>query len=477
MYLNGSFIAHECLFPVHNPGTGKEIARISHADERDVEAAVQAAGTAFEKRHRFPTHQRMAVLQKVAARITAEAESLAYLIADEGVKTIREARGEARRAAKTIQISAEECRRLHGETIPFDQHPGSENRIGYYQREAIGIIAAITPFNDPLNLVAHKIGPAIAAGCPVIVKPHEATPLCALKLAEYFHEAQCPPGWVQVLPGLGPITGRHLVQHPRVRMVSFTGGRETGLNMLPNLGLKKVAMELGSNAPVIVCEDADLIDAVESCISGAFWAAGQNCLHVQRIYIQDSIFDSFRDRFLTAVDQLQSGDKHDESTDLGCMINLEAAEKVAELVEDAERKGAVIHTGSRARDRTNATHFPPTVIWNLPPSSRLNREEVFGPVVQLYPYRHDDEALAAANDSAFGLHAAVFTQDLDRAFQIASRLDCGGVMINDSTDYRIDAMPFGGRKHSGLGREGVRFAVEEMTEPKMICINLKRSKQ
>ena len=468
MLLNGEWVDREAKIEVRNPQDGSLVDTVPLASADDMQAAIAASEAAFREARQMPVHRRMTILEKAARTMEAEHEEFARIIASEGIKTIREARKEVTRCIQTIRISAEEARRLNGETIAFDQMPGSENRRGFYQREPIGIIGAITPFNDPLNLVAHKVGPALAAGNAIIVKPDSKTPLSALMLGRAIHDAGIPAGMLQVITGHGREVGDILVTDPRVRMISFTGGLETGLAIMERVGLKKVGMELGSNCPVIVMDDADLQEAVTANVSGAFWAAGQNCLHVQRLLIHDEIYDDFKERFVAATEEYQVGDKLDEKTDMGPLINERAAQRVEKLVEDAVRDGATLLTGG---ERSGA-FYAPTVLENVPDGTALAREEIYGPVTIFYRFRDLDEAIQRANDVEYGLQAGIFTGNLDTAFQAAARLECGGVMVNDSTDYRIDAMPFGGVKGSGLGREGIRYALQEMTEPKVVCFNL-----
>ncbi|RMF03983.1 MAG: aldehyde dehydrogenase family protein, partial [Chloroflexi bacterium] len=319
-----------------------------------------------------------------------------------------------------------------------------------------------------LNLVAHKVGPAIAAGNAIIVKPDSKTPLSALKLAQAFHHAGIPAGLLQVITGEGRHVGRVLVTDPRVRMISFTGGTEVGEAIAHQAGLKKIGMELGSNCPVIVMADANLELAVESNVSGAFWAAGQNCLHVQRLLVHADIYDDFVPRFVAAAEAYRVGNKLDEATDMGPLINEAAALRVEQMVDEALAAGATLLTGGER----SGTFFAPTVLADLPDSCALAREEVYGPVTIVYRFNTLDEAIQRANAVDYGLQAGIFTTNLQTAFSAIAQLQAGGVMVNDSTDYRIDAMPFGGKKGSGLGREGVRFAIEEMTEPKVVCLNL-----
>jgi glyceraldehyde-3-phosphate dehydrogenase (NADP+) len=468
MLLNGEWVDRSQKIEVRNPQDNSLVDTVPQATAVDMEAAIEAAVAGFERARTMPVHKRMAILQKTADILADQHEEYARIIAQEGIKTIREARKEVTRCIQTIRISAEEARRLNGETIPFDQMPGSENRMGYYSREPIGVIGAITPFNDPLNLVAHKVGPGLAGGNAVIVKPDTKTPLSALWLARAIHDAGVPPGVLQVITGPGREIGDLLVTDPRVRMISFTGGLSTGEAIMRKMGLKKVGMELGSNCPVIVMDDADLEQAVAANVSGAFWAAGQNCLHVQRLIVQDGIYDTFKQRFVDAAAAYRVGDKLDEATDMGPLINETAAKNVESMVNAAVAAGATVLTGGMRE----GTFYDPTVLENVPDSVPLACEEIYGPVTVLYCFSELEEAIERANAVDYGLQAGIFTRDVQTAFHAAARLECGGVMINDSTDYRIDAMPFGGVKGSGLGREGIKFALQEMTEPKLVCFNL-----
>jgi len=456
------------MIEVYNPGNNELVGTVPSFTPEAVEQVLATASKASETARLMPAHLRMSVLRQVAEQLLQCHEEFAQIIAKEGVKTIREARKEVTRCVETLRISAEEARRLGGETIPFDQMPGSENRFGYFKRLPVGVVVAITPYNDPLNLVAHKIGPAIAAGNAVILKPHSSTPLSAARLVELFDATELPAGVLQLVTGSGAILGDQLVSDPRVRMVSFTGGPLVGYKVLAKAGLKKVAMELGSNCPTIVMGDADMDLALDATVSGAFWAAGQNCLHVQRIFIQKECFEDFSKRFVERTERLKVGDKLDEATDMGPMINDAALLKVDEFVQDAVARGARILTGGTSEGR----YYQPTVLDQVSADCRISIEEVFGPVVALYAFDDTQEAIDLANDVDYGLQAGVFTRDLATAHRVADGLNCGGVIINDSSDYRIDAMPFGGTRSSGLGREGVAHAIHEMTDPKTYCFNL-----
>ncbi|TPE70867.1 aldehyde dehydrogenase family protein [Halalkalibacterium halodurans] len=457
---------------VIDPGTNHVIATVPAATEADAKAAIKAAKEGAEIARQMPIHERAAILKRTAEIVTRDRELFAQTIAKEGSKTIREARSEVRRCIETLTLSGEEAKRLHGETIPFSQMPGHERRVGYFYRFPIGIIVAITPFNDPLNLVAHKIGPAIAAGNSLIIKPSSFTPLSALRLVKALEEAGLPKKIVQVITGHGSVIGPTLTKHRDVRLISFTGGYETGEKIARSAGVKKLAMELGSNSPTIVLQDAELMEAVASCVSGAFCAAGQNCIGVQRIYVEQSVFNSFIQSFVAQTKQLRLGDKQSEETDIGPMISEKEAKRIERWVEEAKEEGARVLTGGR---RTGA-YFEPTVLTNVSPSSRLAKEEAFAPIVIIEGVHSLTEAVARANDVDFGLQAGLFTNNLTAAFSAIEKLEVGGIMVNDSSDVRIDAMPFGGIKKSGLGREGVRYAIEEMTEQKVVAFHLPEHK-
>ncbi|MBO1510604.1 aldehyde dehydrogenase family protein [Metabacillus bambusae] len=468
MFLAGNWVKCDRMIEVRDPQDNSIIDTVPAASAEDMMTCIEEAKEGAKIAASMPVHERMQIINAAADYIEKHTEKYARTITREGSKTIREATKEVARCIQTLRISAEEARRIHGETIPFDQMPGSENRVGYYYRFPIGIIGAITPFNDPLNLVAHKVGPAIASGNAIIVKPATVTPLSALLLAEAFAEAGLPSKVLSVITGYGNEIGDVLVTHPAIRMISFTGGLEAGEEIARKAGLKKLSMELGSNSPVIVLEDADLEDAVESTVSGAFWAAGQNCLGVQRIYVQESIMGAFQQAFVHCTKQYQVGDKQSELTDMGPLISEKEAIRVENMVNEAIGKGAVLLTGGER----NGAFYSPTVLTNVPDHCVIAKEEIFGPVVLLYAVADLDSAIQKSNDVDYGLQAGVFTNDVRKAYKAIAKMDVGGIMINDSSDYRIDAMPFGGTKKSGLGREGIKFAIEEMTEQKVVCFKL-----
>ncbi len=468
MLIGGKWVDKEQKIDVSNPYDNSLVDTVPYGTIDDIEQAIEIAQKGYEINRELPTHKRISILKKTAEIMESRYEELAKTIATEGSKTINEARKEVGRAINTITISAEEARRINGETIPFDSAEGSENRVGYYYRFPIGIIAAITPFNDPLNLVAHKLGPAIAGGNSVVLKPATVTPLSAIKLAECFLDAGLPGEILSVITGHGNEIGDALVSDERIRMISFTGGVDAGKRVVKHAGLKKIGMELGSNSPVIVLEDCDLEKAIESCVSGAFWAVGQNCIGVQRIYIQEVIYKKFRNLFVEKTKSYKVGYQLDENTDMGPMITEQEAIRVIDWVEDAVNKGANLLTGGTRK----GSLVQPTVFDDMPTTAKLDCQEVFGPVVTLYSVTTLDEAIEKSNNVDYGLHGAIFTNNLKNAFHAIKNMDVGGIIVNDSTDYRVDLMPFGGVKNSGLGREGIKFALQEMTEPKVVCFNL-----
>ena len=456
----------EQVITVSNPYTGKVIGTVPRAGRKEVDVALELAvrGTAIARK--MPSAQRAAILTGAAADIASRADAFSRCIVEESGKTIRQARKEVLRCVNTLTLCAEEAKRLAGETIPFASFAGSENRQGYYQRDPLGLIVGITPYNDPLNLAAHKVGPALASGNAIVLKPAELAPFSSIMLAEALARAGLPEGIFQVLTGDAE-TGSALVSARNVRMVSFTGGTRTAQIIAREAGLKRLAMDLGGNAPVIVMPDCNLEMAVESCVSGAFWAAGQNCIGTQRIIVLDEVYDRFLEKFVAQTRALVCGDPMDERTDVGPMITESAAQRTLEWIRDATREGAVVETGGMV-DRTL---FQPTVLTSVSRTSCVRTEEAFAPVVLIDRISSFDDAIAEANQPESMLHAGIFTSNLEVALSAIDRLEAAGVMINDSSDYRFDAMPFGGYKFGSLGREGVRFAIQEMTQPKVICFN------
>lgn len=444
---------------------GTVLARLRQSSESEVQVDLDRAAAATPAAAAMPRHERGRILDGAAALLEQRADTVADLIVTEAGKTIRQARKEVSRAVNTLKLSAAETRRNVGEVVPFDSFAGSENRQGWFTREPLGLIAAITPYNDALNLVAHKLGPAIAGGNTVILKPSQLTPLTAMLLVDLLIEAGLPADFVTVVLGDRTVA-QAIVSSRLVRMVSFTGGFATGRAIAASAGIKRLSMELGGNAPVIVFDDADLPTAVESSVSGSFWAAGQNCIGAQRILVHEAVFNDFLESFVAQTSALHSGDPRREGTDVGPMISVVAATEAKRKIDDAVRQGARLLTGGDL----NGSVLTPAVLTGVPRSCEAWNEELFAPVVLIEPFTTEEEAIRLANDSDYALQAGIFTNDLQRALRAARAIDAGGVMINDSSDYRLDAMPFGGSKYGSMGREGVRFAYEEMTQPKVIAI-------
>ena len=452
---------------VLDPEDGRPVGNVSDCTAADVDVAVTAVAQAVHEGAGWPLWQRREALHRAATLLAERREVFADLISREGCKPVRDAGREVERAVETVRLSAEQAHRLEGETLPFGNTRRGGGRIGWYTREPVGVIGAITPFNDPLNLVAHKLAPALIGGNGVVLKPAEQTPLTALAFTELLLDAGVPGDRIAVLPGRGASVGSALVAHPLVDMVSFTGGYATGNAVARAAGAKKTLMELGGDGAVIVLPDADVERAARAVVDGAFGAAGQNCLSVQRVFVAAELFDTLVDLVVRATRGLAVGSKRDPGTDVGPLVDEAAAERVEAWVTAAVEAGATVQTGAK---RDGALHWP-TVLTDVPAQARVLTEEVFGPVVSIQPYDSVDAVVAEVNRSAYGLQAGVFTRDIDRALDVAQRLRVGAVMINDTGDFRIDAMPFGGSKHSGVGREGVPFAVEAMTEPKIVAIN------
>ena len=451
---------------VRNPGSGDVVGHVADCGPDDVDHAVRAVADAVLAGPAWPLWQRREALRRAAEIVGERADLLATVISSEGTKTIREARREVTRATEVLRLCAEQADRLEGHTVPFDNTPRGVGRFGWYTREPVGVVAAVTPFNDPLNLVAHKLGPALIGGNGVVLKPAEATPLSALALLEALLDAGVPGGRLAVTPGRGANIGSVLLAHPLIDMVSFTGGAETGDRIARTAGAKKTLMELGGVGTVIVLADSNPAAAAEAVVGGAFGNAGQNCLSVQRVFVARDLMADMTRRVEAGASALVVGAQHDEATDVGPMIDLKNAQRVKEWIDDAVAAGATCVTGGRRE----GTYVHPTVLTSVPRGARLLVEEVFGPVVCLEAFDELDDVVAEVNSLEFGLQSGVFSEDLSKALDLADRLRVGAVMINDTGDFRSDAMPFGGSKRSGVGREGVPFAVEAMTEPKLVAI-------
>jgi acyl-CoA reductase-like NAD-dependent aldehyde dehydrogenase len=452
--------------PVINPYDGSVVGTVPEFSEAEVRAAIARAHEAAPVMAAMPAHQRGAILNNVARILSNRADELGKLMAQENGKPMKYARGEVLRAVDTFNFAADAARALHGETIPLDASTGGVGKFGYYVRVPVGLIAAITPFNFPINLSAHKIAPAVAAGCTIVMKPSPFTPLTAMRLAEILREAGLPEGAFEVVTG-GADVGEWLTTDPRVAMISFTGSPGVARQITKTAGLRRVVLELGGNAATIVEADANLDAAVSRTVFGSFSYSGQICISIQRIYVNRKIYDTFRDQFVAATQKLVAGDPVSDQTDIGPLINDAAADRIETWVNEAVRAGARLLTGGEREGRM----FQPTALENVRDDLPLMCAEAFGPVVNLVPYDNFEDALTMADNSSFGLQAGVYTRDLNKALRAAQRLNVGGVIINDVPTLRIDNMPYGGNKDSGVGREGPRFAVEEMTTLKAVIIN------
>jgi acyl-CoA reductase-like NAD-dependent aldehyde dehydrogenase len=429
---------------------------------------VKAARAAFDDWSARPAHERARVLRTAADLIAARSDEFARLIAREAGKALKHATAEVARSVETFTFAGEEARRIHGETIPMDASASGVGRIGFYLRMPLGVIAAITPFNFPLNLVAHKVGPALAAGNTIVLKPAEETPLTAVLMAEVFAEAGLPPHVLELVHGDGPTTGEALVTHAVPAKISFTGSPPVGARILQVAGLKRVTLELGNNSGTIVEPDADLAKAVPRTVMSAFANAGQVCISLQRLYVHEAIASRFIDEFVRQTDALVVGNPLDPRTDVGPLISDEAAQRAEQWIQDAVAQGARLLTGGRREGRL----VWPTVLTDTRPEMAVMCREAFAPLVSIVTYRDYDEALRLLADTPYGLQAGVYTNDVRKAFAAVRRLDMGGVMVNDTSIFRVDHMPYGGNRMSGIGREGVRFAIEEMTSLRMVVFNL-----
>ncbi len=466
MLIAGREVVSSRTVAVENPYDGSVLAQVPHAEPQQVSDALSAAARGAAIMERMSRFERAEILLRVSETLRRRETDLATLIASESGKTLREARGEVMRAVETFRVSAEEARRLAGEMVPFDAAPTGGDRFGFYLRVPVGVVVAITPFNFPLNLVAHKVGPAVAAGNAVVLKPASYTPLTALELGRILLECGLPPEAVSVVTGPGDAVGNALVADPRPRVVTFTGSAEVGLAITRRAGLKKLAMELGSNAAVIVTDDCDVEAAAERSALAAFALAGQVCISVQRVLVQESVVERFLSVAAETASRLRCGDQLDESTDVGPMIDESNAVRAEEWVSEAMRMGGRLLTGGK-RD---GTLLAPSVLVDVPDAARLWKDEAFAPVMAVRAYRELGEAIDAVNASRYGLQAGIYSDRLEDVLRAVHEIRCGGVMVNDVPTFRVDLMPYGGEKASGLGREGPRHSIQEMTELRVVAM-------
>lgn len=464
--VEGARVETGATFEVRSPYDGSLVATVHNARAADIERAIAAATRAFETTKRLPAWKRSAVLEWVAGAVLQRRDELAETIALEAGKPIRLARLEVDRAAFVLRVGAEEAKRITGEILPIDWLPGTERREALIRRVPLGPIAGITPFNFPLLLVAHKTAPAIAAGNPIILRPGPRTPLSALKLAQIVLDAGWPPGAVAAFPCSNDDTLR-LVDDERIKLLTFTGSAAVGWMLKGRAGRKRVTLELGGNAAVIVHADANVAYAAERIAMGGFAYAGQSCISAQRIYVHASVYDEFRSALVARATALTTGDPLDESRDVGPVIDSIAADRIGDWIEEAKAAGGRVLAGGVR----HGSIWEPTVVEGAPASARVNCREVFAPLVSLTRYEDVGDAIAAADHSEFGLQAGIFTHDQRVIDAAVEGIEAGGIIINDSSTFRVDHMPYGGVKQSGFGREGVRYAIEEMTEMKLVVYN------
>lgn len=453
----------EIIFPYDGSVAGA----VYLAGPQDLEDAMSSAQKGFEITRKLPSFRRTEILQNLNRLMKEHFDEFVELMIMEGGKNRKTAVGEMTRALQTIWVSSEEAHRLTGEVFSVDWTPAGKNRQGFTRRAPIGTVLGITPFNYPINLACHKIGPAMAAGNAIILKPAEKTPLSSVLLAKLILEAGYPPQAFSMVNCYGP-QAEMMVTDPRIAMLSFTGSAPVGWMLKSKAGQKKVVLELGGNAGLIIHNDADLKLAVQQAAEGGFANAGQNCISVQRIILQQDIYEEFTDGFIAAVKALKVGDPRDADTDIGPLISLRDAERAESWVQEAVSKGAAILLGGERK----GTLLPPTVITETTPDMKVSCQEVFAPVVTLIPYKNWDDAVAIINDSEYGLQAGLFTNDMKRIMDAWERIDVGGLQVNSAPTFRVDHMPYGGIKASGAGREGVKYAIEDMTELRLMVLNL-----
>lgn len=468
LFINGKWEESTGYEELRSPYNQEIIALIPLATKEQVDYAIASAQQATKSMRDLTAFERAEILEKVSDLFTEKLEECALILAAENAKPLKAAKAEIIRTAETYKFAAEEAKRLHGETVPLDAARSGKGRFGYTKREPLGVIGAITPFNFPFNLVAHKLGPAFAAGNTVVLKPASQTPLSAIMTAKLFEEAGLPEGALNVVTGKGSIIGDLLVQDSRVKMITFTGSVPVGTQIKEKAGLKRVTLELGSNAAVII-DSADDLDAVAArCAEGAFNFAGQVCISVQRIYVKEELFEEFIEKMKHYTSRLVIGDPKLDDTDVSALIHPKETVRIENWVEEAKASGANIVLGGNRE----GTVFQPTIVVNTAEDLSISCNEVFGPVVSVNAYKTWDEAIKLVNTSEYGLQAGVYTTNIQKAFDAADRLEVGGVIINDIPSFRVDNMPYGGVKNSGVGKEGIKYSTEEMTELKFVSFKL-----
>lgn len=468
LWINGVWETTQETTALIAPYTGEVLAQVAKATAADVTRAIEGAHEAFQSFKKTTAYERAEILYKVVMIMRERKRELAEILANEAAKPLSAGFAEIDRTIATYQFAAEAAKQSTGETIPMDAAPGVTDRIGYTKRVPLGVVSAITPFNFPFNLVAHKLGPAFAVGNTVVLKPASQTPLSSLVMAGIFKEAGLPDGALQIVTGSGSELSDTLVTHPLVKKVTFTGSGAVGLKIKEKIGLRKITLELGSNAALIVEPSTPLEKIIARCVGGAFGFAGQVCISLQRIYVHQSIYEQFTKLFVEATEKLVVGNPHNDKTDVSAMIHPNEVSRIKQWIEAAQEQGAIVATGAQFTERT----CTPTVMTNVKPGMKIVCEETFAPIVSIIPYTTLDEAIALVNDSLLALNAGIYTNVLTDAMQAAEELQAGAVIINDIPTFRIDNMPYGGVKMSGYGKEGIKYAVEEMTDLKFITMKL-----
>jgi acyl-CoA reductase-like NAD-dependent aldehyde dehydrogenase len=466
LLIDGQWVATGEWIEVKNKYSGESLGAIAAAGRDQVDAALEAAGRGAAAMAEMPAHRRASILARTADLIRARAEDLSTTLAAEAGKALKYARAEVDRAGWTFQTASEEARRLHGETLTLDGLPAGEGYFGFYTRRPVGVIVAISPFNFPLNLVAHKVAPALAAGNSVVLKPATTTPISAVKLCEILIEAGLPAGAMNLVVGPGGTVGEWLVSDPRVDKVTFTGSPAVGRRITQIAGIKKITLELGNTSPVIIAPDADVAYAARRCAVGAYYNSGQVCISVQRIYSQRPVYEPFTESFIHASEAMVVGDPLDERVDVGPMIDVREAERIESWVREAQAGGAQVRSGGK---RDGGVYWP-TVLTEVSPEMKVVAQEAFAPVASVIACDDFEDALRQADATEFGLQVGVFTRDIGRVLRAVRRLNFGGVIVNETPAFRVDHMPYGGNRQSGLGREGVRFAMEDMTNIQLVAI-------
>ncbi|MDR1728060.1 MAG: aldehyde dehydrogenase family protein [Acidobacteriota bacterium] len=468
LHIEGNWVDTDTKFEVLDKYSGEPFATIAQASHDQVQAAVRSARKSFATTRLTP-YQRYEILRNAADIVRKRRDELAETLVKEVGKPVKEALGEVNGVASNLENIAEEAKRITGEMVPVDSNPGSENRMSFTLRSPVGVVCAITPFNYPLSLSTSKVAPALAAGNTVVLKPTQQTPVSGCQLVEVLLEAGLPAGHIQLLLGPGSKVGEWLLRNPDINFYSLTGSAEVGEHITRSIGLRRCAMELGSNAAVIVHKDADVKKAAAACATRGFYNSGQVCISVQRVLVHEDVYSEFMTEAKAVAESLVLGDPSDPKTTMGPMIGESEVERIAEWVVEAVDEGAVVVTGGEAK---GTRFYLPTILGNLMPNMKVWSQEVFGPLLMVNSYRDFDEAIRAVNDSIYGLQAGVYTRDLSLAIRAAREIECGGVIINDTAYYKVGNMPYGGVKQSGFGREGGKYAIKEMTEEKTVVLNL-----